>query len=71
MKLKREDDSIRNLVLDYFCILRLDAEGLLNDDFSLKDINSGIVDAVHSAVNREKDRDFQALIYLLSKRISA
>lgn len=71
MKLKREDDSIRKLVLDYFCILRLDENGLLNEDFSLKDINAGIVDAVHSAVNREKDRDFQALIYLLSKRISA
>lgn len=70
MKLKTSDDSIRKLVLDYFAILRLDEMGLLNDDFSLKEI-TGIVDAVHSAVNREKDRNFQALVYLLSKRLSA
>ena len=70
MKLKTSDDSIRKLVLDYFAILRLDEMGLLNDDFSLKEI-TGIADAVHSAVNREKDRNFQALVYLLSKRLSA
>lgn len=69
MKMKRTDDSIRKLVIDYFCILRMDERGLLNDDFSMKDINAGITDAVQAAVNREKDRDFQALIYLLSKRI--
>ena len=71
MKLKKDDDSIRKLVLDYFCILSLDEQGLLNEDFSLKDINTGIANAVSSAVNREKDRDFQALVYLLSKRLSA
>lgn len=69
MKLKNDDDSIRKLVLDYFCILRLDERGLLNEDFSLKDF-TGITDAVHFAVNRGKDRDFQALVYLLSKRLS-
>ena len=70
MKLKHDDDTIRNLALDYFCILYLDEKGLLNEDFSLKDL-SGIVDSASCAVGREKDREFQALVYLLSKRLSA
>lgn len=70
MRLKKDTDSIRMLVLDYFCVLRLDEKGLLNEDFSLKDM-TGIVDAVDYALSREKDRDFQALVHLLSIRIDS
>lgn len=70
MKLKKDTDSIRMLVLDYFCKLRLDEMGLLNEDFSLKDM-TGLVPAVDYALSKEKDRDFQALVHLLSIRIDS
>lgn len=70
MKLKTESDSIRALVIDYLCLLELDALGELNDDFSMKEIVGQTVTALHAAIKKADSREAKALEHILSIRVS-